>query len=391
MDQMIFASTLLALLFLAPSLSFVPTNMHARVTVSPCINNRLQMKATPAVGGSRIWEVIHQLETEGLSTSNPTSSTSCQNEKIGTFSASTTKPTLRHEQRLNELTMDVARILREWGEKWAGQPEWQTLLNKKSLLHEVEESIVALSFLLEWLERRENEHKDDANDGPLPPVTLVDVCCGKGILSMLASYLLRHNPTICNIIMLDKQTDINWNYIHASNECAENDGRPIIVTWGGCNLNEIDSILNRLDKDHMLSSDNKQQFALIGIHLCKLLSPSCAGLANALGPNKCPFLCLAPCCLPRAVLQSKKRLKGSSVKTTTTVSVREYETEEERKKRMEANTLRAGAKKRSFRDHPCYLCSDTGHPVDKCRLLPSDESECIEIFQKATAQIPWYV
>jgi hypothetical protein len=52
--------------------------------------------------------------------------------------------------------------------------------------------------------------------------------------------------------MLDKQTDINWSYIHASNECAENDGRPIIVTWGGCNLNEIDSILNRLDKDHML-------------------------------------------------------------------------------------------------------------------------------------------
>ena len=183
--------------------------------------------------------------------------------------------------------------------------------------------------------------------------------------------------------MLDKQTDINWNHIYVSNESAKNENRPIIRAWDGCNLNEIDSILDRLEKENT----HQGQFALIGIHLCKLLSPSCAGLANAMGQNKCPFLCLAPCCLPRAVLQGRKRLQ--SVKPVSSISVRTYETTELRKARHKANVLRASAKKRSFRDQPCYLCAETGHPINKCVLLPSDEFERIDIFQKAAAQIPW--
>ena len=329
----------------------------------------------PNGGSTRIWEVIDHLETNGLTTSTATS-TLVHAKCIDEYKPFTTVPTAsipHHEQRIQKLTSNVANILKEWGDKWAGQPEWQTLLSKKSLLHEVEESIVSLNFLLHWLESREET----------TPITLVDVCCGKGILSMLASYVLRNNPFISEIIMLDKQTDINWNHIHVSNQSSKDDGRPTIQTWGGCNLNEIDSVVDRLEKEQQA---NNMQYALIGIHLCKLLSPSCVGLANSLGQSKCPYLCLAPCCMPRAVLQSKKIV--NNLKAMSTVSVRTYETREQRKTRREANALRAGAKKRTFRDHPCYLCADTGHPVKNCALLPNTEAERIDIFQKAAAQMP---
>ena len=322
---------------------------------------------------SRIWDVIQKLETDGLTTSNDVSATLQDANEHKSITTISTASIPHHQQRINKVTAQVTNILKEWGNNWAGKSEWQSLLGKQSLLHEVEESIVALSFLLEWLENRKET----------TPLTLVDVCCGKGILSMLASFVLREHPSVKEIIMLDKQTDINWNHTRIANDSADNERRPIIEAWGGCNLNEIDSIVERLEERQDM------QYALIGIHLCKLLSPSCVGLANTLGQEKCPFLCLAPCCMPRAVLQSKKKI--NSMKSSRMISVRAYETRDQRKARHDANVLRAGAKKRTFRDQPCYLCSDTGHHVKNCALLPSDESECIDIFQRAAAQIPWYV
>lgn len=338
---------------------------------------KMQMKSTADTysGGSwRIWEVIEHLENKGLSISNNLSTATLRTDNDQ--STTTTVPTAsipQYTQRIDMLTVEVIKILKEWGNKWVGQPDWQTLLNKKSLLHEIEESITALSFLLNWLEKRQDN----------TPVTIVDVCCGKGILSMLASHVCRNVQSISGIIMLDIQTDINWNHIHASNENANDEGRPIIQTWGGCNLNELDSVIDRLEKDQ---NSSNSQYALIGIHLCKLLSPSCAGLANTLGKDKCTFLCLAPCCMPRAVLKSKKKL--AHLKMGCTVSIRTYETIDEREARKAANSLRAGAKARAF---PCYLCADIGHSVKKCSLLPSDESERISIFRQAEDEIPWYV
>lgn len=342
----------------------------------------LRTSSSVKYGSSRIWDVVEHLEKSGLTTSNDLSNTYHKSfnetdRKDGVISTIPTSSVPHHEERLKKLTKKVAQILRQWGKNWADQPEWQTLLNKKSLLHEVEESIVALSFFYEWLETYANEHNNTR-------VILVDVCCGKGILSMLASYLFQGSHRLSSIIMLDKQTDINWNHIAASNDHAKDENRPFIQTWGGCNLNEIDDVLRLLEKENC---ESNVQYALIGIHLCKLLSPSCAGLANVLGQDKCPFLCLAPCCLPRAVLQSKTRIQ--SRQSQCTVSVRSYETSQQREDRQQANKLRAGAKLRSFRGMPCFLCADTGHPINRCALLPSDTTERLVIFEKAAAQTPW--
>eukprot|EP00580_Thalassiosira_gravida_P013435 CAMPEP_0201683084 /NCGR_PEP_ID=MMETSP0494-20130426/51941_1 /ASSEMBLY_ACC=CAM_ASM_000839 /TAXON_ID=420259 /ORGANISM="Thalassiosira gravida, Strain GMp14c1" /LENGTH=455 /DNA_ID=CAMNT_0048166853 /DNA_START=224 /DNA_END=1591 /DNA_ORIENTATION=+ len=323
----------------------------------------------------RIWSVIDELETNGLSSNS--NANSSRDDEI-------------------RMTNQVIQILRQWGKSWAGQTGWHTLLNKKSFLHEVEESIVALQLFDNWLERRRSG-QDGKN---VPPVTLVDVCCGKGILSMLASYLFRGKMSthVSSIIMLDKQKDINWNHIVASNDSAEEEGRPLIKAWGGCNLHEIDQIVEKLQgHDKFDNGINNGPLALVGIHLCKQLSPACAGVVNSLGPEKCPFLCLAPCCLPRVVRNVSKTNNSamipnrSNVKRaklgTFTVPVRTYESAEDRQARKEANERRAGANKRTFADIPCYLCSQK-HSIHKCHLLPSDENERIDIFQKAAALNP---
>jgi hypothetical protein len=150
----------------------------------------------------RIWSVIKELETNGLSSSSSSGS--------GAIAGAH-----GDDGQVAGLTNRIIQILQQWGESWVGQSGWHTLLNKKLLLHQVEESIVMLHFLLNWLERRCEQ----------TPVTLVDVCCGKGILSMLASYLFRDmvSTHVTGIIMLDKQRDINWNHILASNENAQDE------------------------------------------------------------------------------------------------------------------------------------------------------------------------
>ncbi|KAL9181527.1 hypothetical protein ACHAXT_010332 [Thalassiosira profunda] len=192
----------------------------------------------------RIWGVIDELEANGLS------------------SASDADACKGHDDMIKR----VIPILRQWGKAWAGQPGFLSLLNKRSLLHEVEESIVALHFLAEWLESRTSG----------TPVTLVDVCCGKGILSMLASYLFAGETSdVSGIIMLDKQNDINWNHIQSANLRAAEEGRPAITTWGSCNLHEIDELVEKLeerqarfDANHKRDAAKKRFYVEVPCYLC---------------------------------------------------------------------------------------------------------------------------
>ena len=142
-------------------------------------------------------------------------------------------------KRRDDLTRQTVDILRRWGDEWAGQREMQSLLNKPELLHEIEESIVALTPFCDWL--------DDSMQKGMKPITLVDVCAGKGILSMLASYILRDDAArVKQIVMLDKAA-LNWDHILAANEGAEREDRPPIITWPKCNLHEIEKrmLMNR--------------------------------------------------------------------------------------------------------------------------------------------------
>eukprot|EP00965_Chrysotila_dentata_P148151 4890579-Pleurochrysis_carterae.AAC.1 len=80
-----------------------------------------------------------------------------------------------------------------------------------SLLHEVEESTVAIHLLLQSLLSSEHLHEDR--------VCVVDLCAGKGIMSMLLSFLAARRPLvhqkIRGILLVERSgpEQINWQHI----------------------------------------------------------------------------------------------------------------------------------------------------------------------------------
>lgn len=60
----------------------------------------------------RVWAVIDELETNGLSASTP-------------------------DEEFTTITSRVVCVLKQWANEFAGLQTWQSLLNKNALLHEV--------------------------------------------------------------------------------------------------------------------------------------------------------------------------------------------------------------------------------------------------------------
>ncbi len=208
------------------------------------------------------------------------------------------------------ITEKVIEILKEWGRKWQEDPRMATTLNKSTLHHEIEESIVAINFLFEGLDRSQEDL-----------CHVIDACAGKGMLSFLVSYL--KHPKISSIVMLEKAT-IDWSHIEESNKTAKEEKRSNIEIWKNTNLHDYDDVLDR-----MLALP--YPIAMCGIHLCKQLGPSFCGLYNGLG-GKTIYGCLSPCCMPRAVTTQKRNAKK---RKTFSISIQQVETAEERRNRRD--------------------------------------------------------
>lgn len=245
-----------------------------------------------------------------------------------------------------EITTKVVSILREWGNKWAGEDGWMSLLNKGSLFHEMEESIVAIHYLLE------GKDEDECDE-----FIVMDVCAGKGLFSFLLSYL-RH-PKIVRIVMLEKAT-INWFHIEEGNKTAELEGRPMISIWDNTNLHDYDEILDRV-------IDLSYPVAMSGIHLCKQLGPSFCGLVNGLG-SRCIYACLTPCCMPRAVTAQK----NNKTKKKFNLSIQLEETTQDRRERQDYMARRERARRKPV-GGPCFHCHDESHGLRECSILSTLE------------------
>lgn len=294
---------------------------------------------------------------------------------------------LNQRMKDHPLTPSVVGILNYWWDQLRDDEDWQRLLNKSNLLQEVEESMVALGFLLECLEKNNKSSKNDDK------FVLCDVCGGKGIFSLLASFVFQNDTRITKIILLDKpnfdMSNINnnnnngladWSYISVLNTRADVENRPIIETHHE-NLFETDKVIERL---HSSSSSSSEQIALVGIHLCKNLSPQFVGIANSM--DRVKILILAPCCLPRVVVQKSKKNKSKE----RVLDVAQYESPLQRQARLQAAQRRRNAQYRhTSSTRKCILCQSTNHTVSQCHQLTShSREEQAKILQRAAALEP---
>lgn len=247
-----------------------------------------------------------------------------------------------------QLTTRVVRILRDWAKEWDGHPEWRSLLNKKSLHKELEESIVAIDQLLQATSDRGEKS-----------IIVMDICAGKGLFSFLLSYL--KPPQVQEIVMLEKAA-INWYHIiNGANPTAKEEGRPHITIWGNTNLHDYDDVLDRIMALPL-------PVAMTGIHLCKQLGPSFCGLVNGLG-SRCVYACLAPCCLPRQVTVHKNDV-AEEKKNSFVLAVQLKETDDERQTRKDYMERRGRLKKKP-KSGPCFYCHDKKHGLIDCPILPT--------------------
>ena len=338
----------------------------------------------------KIWKTINALEKNKssiFSKETITKDVKTNNVLVGTHI---------DDYNYHELSYEIIDILRHWANEWAGWNEWQSLLNKSSLLHEIEESIVSIQTLFYFLKRSNDSDSK-------PPIVVLDICCGKGICSMLLTYLAarpkyqRIFESIQYGIMIDKATQeqISWSHIDHINSLYKQQQQQqqqqqkkigfSLEIWYGCNIHN-DSFYQKLLDFEMpkdISSHQTQQpnhkFAIIGIHLCKTLSPRCISIFNLLGHHKAPFLCLAPCCLPRVCLQSKPN---------STLPIHLYQTNEQRQEYQTQMNLRLAANSRkrqklsntddfdnsSSKITPCWKCGQMGHFKAFCTTVFKDSN-----------------
>ena len=311
-------------------------------------------------------------------------------------------------------TVQVASILQKWAFTWAGQKHWTSVLHKRKLLHEVEESIVALYHLHQWMctkttttavESSPVSQQQQRQQQPQPASFIaVDVCGGKGLFSLLLSYMASefwyvNNPTtplwaLEKIILLENATNVKWDYIEEANErvggnaagggttttlAADSTVIPQIEIWANTNLHNYDDLLTRFQKlCKQADATDNVPLALSGIHLCKMLSPSLINLANGLGPVNCPYLCLAPCCMPRMVT-------STSQQSCRTIPIQLYETPDERFHRMDHNRRKLSSR----RGRTCFLCHSKQHWVRKCPQMQGKSiEEQDDIVARAAAKTP---
>ena len=260
------------------------------------------------------------------------------------------------------VTRQVIEILKELGNKYTGDVKWKSFLDKRRIYNEIEESIIAIHYLLE------GTSATTASDNT--KYIAVDVCGGKGYFSFLLSYINPRN--LHSIILLEKATDIDWYHIYQSNDdatkmatdSAKRSRRPHIDIWKDCNLHDYDVVL---DKFLQLN----YPVALTGIHLCKQLSPSFIGLVNGLGRDRCIYSCLAPCCLPRVITSQKyKKDTKDKANKSYTISIQKYETQDERNRRLDYVARRERIKYKP-KGGPCYVCQHPDHNLRDCNVFPT--------------------
>uniref|UniRef100_A0A7S4J911 CCHC-type domain-containing protein n=1 Tax=Odontella aurita TaxID=265563 RepID=A0A7S4J911_9STRA len=413
----------------------------------------------------RVWRAASALDAAGGdagSSSNTFSSSSSSSSSLLADPAS--------RRRYGPLAAEAAAVLRDWGRRWGGgdgaddggEDDWgglQSFLNKQTLLHEIEESLVVIEALIEWLKETKGAGDDGGGrDQRDEDVTVVDLCCGKGVLSVLLSHLAARGSLalpssskeesccaplryVRRCVMADKIVEgrgnrggaddgVDWSHVRRTNldidrasarcngeECEASATVPIEV-WGGANLHS-DDFYDRM-RSLVTTKDGVDDgvLAVVGIHLCGMLSPRAMGLFNTLGPDRAPFLCLAPCCLPRQARKKRGKRKrsrtgdakgkekesldagggvankasgGGGHPSADIVSVDLFETDEMRSARAEAVRLRNRALRRnngggSLR---CYVCSEEGHRARDCPTLPPDDKgERVRLLREAAAKLP---
>ncbi len=185
--------------------------------------------------------------------------------------------------------LDSAAAVVRWRRRYRGNPKLWNRLMKDKVVKELVECAPVVAACRDYV------------DAHTKPVTVVDLCSGKGYLAMLLSELLPKDK-VSRIVLVDKAWplngqdeplphQINWDHIYDYYE-----DWPITLTTSKQDLKCKSSV--RGMKRRILD-EAPGDIVVLAVHLCGTLSLKALDLFNS--HEKCSFLVLKPCCLPGLV------------------------------------------------------------------------------------------
>ena len=197
----------------------------------------------------------------------------------------------------------AAGAVEKWRARYHGRPDVWKRLMKERVVKEIIEVVPVVAAVLDFVA---------AYPPGEPPLTLVDLCCGKGYLSMLLSEVLPP-AKVARSVLVDRawpQCTASWrpgqplpapdgkiNCEHLYGSAP--DGRCFFDTWP---VRLVTSCQDLKNKAGMRSFGRRVldrapgPVLVLAVHLCGTLSLRAVDLFN--GHPKVQFMVLKPCCLP---------------------------------------------------------------------------------------------
>mmetsp|Transcript_26833 Transcript_26833/g.61271 ORF Transcript_26833/g.61271 Transcript_26833/m.61271 type:complete len:369 (+) Transcript_26833:237-1343(+) len=194
-------------------------------------------------------------------------------------------------------------VICKWRERFrSNMPLWRRLFKKQQVIKEIVEAVPVIDAVVKLVEGSELEHET---------FTILDLCCGKGYLSMLLSELLPAEK-ISKIVLVDKmwcmtnmtpsEKHISWTHIYGSKMKCEDQSIPNYYESWPIRLETAKVDLKAGRELRTLEQrflQGRGPVILVAIHLCGTLSLKAVELFNRNSDIK--FFCLKPCCLPGMV------------------------------------------------------------------------------------------
>ncbi|KAL3935715.1 MAG: hypothetical protein SGBAC_008816 [Bacillariaceae sp.] len=198
----------------------------------------------------------------------------------------------------------VAHSILKWRRRYHGNiPLWNRIFKKERVFKEAMESVPVIHEVDQWMIAKQN-------------VTIIDLCSGKGYLSMILSDYLDDPSRVKKCILVDKAWPlchmmpkphhISWEHIYGD-VMKDNpkfdyyDSWPIPLVTSKQDLKQ--SITLRQLQDRYSASD-QGPILILAIHLCGTLSTQAIKLFHML--PKAKAMILKPCCLPGVVYQKRQ-------------------------------------------------------------------------------------
>ena len=204
----------------------------------------------------------------------------------------------------------------QWRQRYRGDAAlWKRLFHKDRVLKEFIEAVPVLDAVIRFVDAHDMQ---ESSTGVPHKFTIIDLCSGKGFLSMFLSELLPPSK-VERFVLMDKAWPMHngttttttlqphhmsWQHIYGTAPSSSEDGttKKYIETW------PIPLTTSRQDLKHgnqrrklaqRFLQNESSPVILLGIHLCGTLSLRAIDLFNDHAAVK--FFCLKPCCLPGMV------------------------------------------------------------------------------------------